>query len=125
MCLRILNLKIKLFIKKKNYCKKYKSCENQNNFAKIYSNNLSSWHLFIVRCVKIEDRRKLYVYLKENKVVSVLHYIPINNHYFYSNKKKQIFKNAKKYYDTALSIPIFPDLKKQELKKIINLLNKF
>ena len=30
-----------------------------------------------------------------------------------------------KYYDTALSIPIFPDLKKQELKKIINLLNKF
>ncbi len=120
--------RLKLFIqKRRSIAKKYINLVKNPKLIlpKIYSNNLSSWHLFIVRCVKTEDRRKLYVYLKENKVVSVLHYIPINNHYFYSNKKKQIFKNAKKYYDTALSIPIFPDLKKQELKKIINLLNKF
>ena len=78
---------------------------------KIYEDNLSSWHLFIVRCDKVKDRKKLYHYLKKNKITSVSHYIPINNHYFYRKNKYQNFINAKKYYDTALSIPIYPDLK--------------
>ena len=91
----------------------------------LYEDNQSSWHLFIIRCDKAKDRKKLYHYLKKNNITSVLHYIPINNHYYYRKKKYQNFINAKNYYDTALSIPIFPDLKKQEVNKIINLLNKF
>ena len=91
----------------------------------LYEDNLSSWHLFIVRCDKEKNRRKLYHYLKNNNITSVLHYIPINNHYFYRKKKYQNFKKAKNYYDTALSIPIYPELKKKELNKIIKLLNKF
>ena len=78
-----------------------------------------------MRCDTEKNRKKLYNYLKKNNVVSVLHYIPINFHYFYRKKKYEKFINAKKYYDTALSIPIFPNLKKNDLKKIINLLNKF
>jgi UDP-4-amino-4,6-dideoxy-N-acetyl-beta-L-altrosamine transaminase len=92
---------------------------------KIYKNNLSSWHLFVIRSKIKSDRKKLYDYLKKNKVTTVLHYIPLNKHYFYKNKKKEIFKNAQIYYDTALSIPIFPDLKNTQIKKIINLLNFF
>lgn len=91
----------------------------------IYRDNLSSWHLFIIKCNEVKDRKKLYSYLKKNKVTTVLHYIPINYHYFYKDKKNEKFVNAKKYYDTALSIPIFPDLKKNSIKKIIYLLNKF
>jgi UDP-4-amino-4,6-dideoxy-N-acetyl-beta-L-altrosamine transaminase len=120
--------RLDLFISKRRHLAKNYINQVKNNkliLPKIYKNNLSAWHLFIVRCDTPKNREKLYNYLKKNNVASVLHYIPINFHYFYRKKKNQKFVNAKKYYDTALSIPIFPNLKKNDTKKIINLLNKF
>lgn len=120
--------RLKLFIKKRTQiARTYVKLINNPKIVlpKFYIGNSSSWHLFIIRCKYVKDRKKLYNYLKKNKITTVLHYIPINSHQFYKYKKNQNFMNAMKYYDTALSIPIFPDLKKLEIKKIIRLINKF
>ena len=54
-------------------------------------------------------------------------YIPIYKQPYYNEKYKfnhKKFKNSEFYYNHALSIPIFPDLKIEEQKHIINLINK-
>ena len=56
-----------------------------------------------------------------------LHYLPIHLQPFYRKfgfKKKQ-FPIAEEYSETAISIPIYPNLKKTEQVKIINLIKLF
>ena len=66
-------------------------------------------------------------FLRENGVFSQVHYIPVHLQPWYQNNYKFDQKNypiSERFYDTCLSIPLFPDLTKVELKKIINLINK-
>ena len=54
-----------------------------------------------------------------------LHYIPIYKHPYYQTKykiKDSNFPQAEKYYEEAISLPIFYDLKESEIKKIIKIL---
>ena len=50
-----------------------------------------------------------------------LHYIPIHYHPFFKKLgfKKGQFPEAEKYYKEAISIPIFPKLKQNELNYIV------
>ena len=51
------------------------------------------------------------------------HYIPIYK--FKVFKDKYIGKNAEKFYKSSLSIPIFYELRAQDLKYIVNSLIKY
>ena len=72
-------------------------------------------------------QKKLYKYLIKNKIKANVHYIPIYTHPFYRKLgfKAKNYPNTNKYYNTALSIPVFPDLKKNNQMRIIKLLFKF
>ena len=50
-----------------------------------------------------------------------LHYIPIYKHSYYKKFKfKKInFPNSENYYKSAISLPIFPDLKKKDQTYVI------
>ena len=89
--------------------------------------NKTSNHLFIIKVKK--DRDKLFEFLKKNKIICNLHYIPLYRHPFYKNKKIQIhkkfMKNSEEYFKNALSLPIHPLLKKNQQIKIINLIKIF
>ena len=59
--------------------------------------------------------------LADHGIGSQVLYIPIFLHPYYKKKynyKVNDFPNAMSYYDKAVSIPIFYDLKKSELKFI-------
>ena len=65
--------------------------------------------------------------LFNNKIGSQVLYIPVYEQPYYNKKYKfkiKNFKNSQNYYNQALSIPIFPDLKLKEQDYIINLINK-
>ena len=52
-----------------------------------------------------------------------LHYIPVYRHPYYQSLKTfkfGDFPNAEKYYSTAISIPIFPDLDEKDRLHISN-----
>ena len=69
----------------------------------------------------------MFNYLRSNKIFVNLHYLPIHLQPFYRKfgfKKKQ-FPIAEKYSETAISIPIYPNLKKKEQIKIISLIKSF
>ena len=84
-----------------------------------------SYHLYVIQS---ERRDELYSYLKKNDVNTQVHYIPIHLQPYYRNKfgyKTGDFPNAESYYKKALSLPLYPGLKKIEQEKVINLVKKF
>jgi UDP-4-amino-4,6-dideoxy-N-acetyl-beta-L-altrosamine transaminase len=84
-----------------------------------------SYHLYIIQC---EKRAKLYQYLKDNGVNTQVHYIPVHLQPYYKEKYgygRGDFPVAEKYYDCALSLPLYPTLKDSEQEKVISLVKGF
>lgn len=96
-------------------------------FQKIDKNDLSTYHLFIIR-VKSSIRNKIVKKLKKNKIITSLHYTPIYRHNLYKKIFKHSFKSfpeSEKYFKEAISLPIYYTLKKKEQQKIIEIINSF
>ena len=113
--------------------------KKRNELAKIYDQNLKNLPLILPRTDKIffnayhlypirlkssdkKNRLKLFNFLKKKDIRVNIHYIPIYIHPYYKklgfNKKN--YPNNNIYYDSAMSIPLFPNLKKKEVFKVIN-----
>lgn len=116
------------FIKERNRIAEiYKNLLNQKKikFQKLVANTKSSMHLFIIR-VDAKKRYKVYYNLKKKGINTNLHYIPIYRHSFYKKFKfkKSNFNNSEKYYQQAISIPLYVGLKKKIQMKIIKIINQ-
>ncbi|MFZ5946553.1 MAG: UDP-4-amino-4,6-dideoxy-N-acetyl-beta-L-altrosamine transaminase [Stygiobacter sp.] len=73
------------------------------------------------------DKKEFYFRLKENGVVFQVHYIPVHLQPFYRKKfgfKAGDFPVAEKFYESEISIPIYPTLTKKDLKFITNAIKK-
>ena len=84
-----------------------------------------SYHLYVIQC---EKRKELYEYLKNKKINTQVHYIPIHLQPYYMNNfdyKKGDFPIAENYYDKALSLPLHPSLSVKDLEKIVYFVKKF
>ncbi len=62
--------------------------------------------------------------LEENDVGVNVHYIPIHLQPFYKrlNFKKKDFPIAEAYYDSAISIPLYPNISQAALNKVASTL---
>lgn len=88
---------------------------------------LSANHLFriLLNKKRLKISRELVVQKLYNKgIIAQVHYIPIYKHPYYRKICKGKFPGAKIYFANCLSLPIYPDLKFEELKKIIDNLTK-
>lgn len=113
--------------------------EERRNIAQIYREYLNSrnlilpfiqkdaksvFHLFVIR---LEQRDKLLNFLRENNILSQIHY-PIPLHLQKPFKK---FSNHRKLPITEkiasqiLSLPIYPTLKKQNILYVVEKINQF
>ena len=87
--------------------------------------NLSSNHLFIIKInlKKIKkSRAKIMKELLAKNIQTQVHYIPIPMHPFYKKNQKisvSSYTNAKIYYETCLSIPIFYTLSKKDQNYVL------
>ena len=95
-------------------------------------NNLSSYHLFIVRLnlknFKNVSKDKFINFMKKNNINLQFHYKPIYNYSFFKKKNqyKVSFKtNSDNYFKNAVSLPIYYNLDQKSLKKIIAIIYKF
>lgn len=85
------------------------------------------YHLFPIFC---ERRDELQTYLKDNGVGTVIHYpIPPYKQECYAkedwNKPQLLLPVTEKIHNTELSLPIGPTITEEEIKKIIETINKF
>lgn len=84
-----------------------------------------AWHLFVIQT---ENRDALKKYLSENGVESAIHYptaLPFLKCYENRNFKPSDYPIAFEFTKKILSIPMFPELQKDEQINVINLLNNF
>ena len=123
--------RLDIFIaRRSNLVKRYQNLLKNNSKispAQKASNAGSANHIFPVR-VKFNatalSRNELMNKLKELGIISQVHYIPIPSQPYYQQLGYSISEipNAFSYYEEALTIPLFPSLKKREQRKIIKLL---
>ena len=87
------------------------------------TNSYSAFHLFIIQ-LKLDKikmtHKEVFENLRKSGINVNLHYIPIHLHPYYTELgfKKGAFPNSENYYATAISLPMFPDLKTEEIEYI-------
>ncbi len=88
--------------------------------------NYSSVHLAVISLKNSSKSYYLKVFegLKSNKIGVQLHYKPIYKNPYYKkfNFNEKLFPGAEKYEATSISIPLFPNLKKEQQIRIKNVL---
>lgn len=84
-------------------------------------------HLFYIICSSIEVRTELILYLKENGVQAVFHYLSLHKSDFNKKKNSDIpeLPMADRYTDCLLRLPLFYTLSDAEIQEIINLIHEF
>lgn len=77
-------------------------------------------HLFYILCNSLNDRTDLINHLKKNGILAVFHYISLHSSPFYATKhdgRKLLWSDY--YTDHLLRLPMFYELKNDELSFII------
>ncbi len=77
-------------------------------------------HMFYLVCNNIEERSNLINKLKENKIMSVFHYLSLHSSPFYTDRYEgEILINSDKYSNCLVRIPLFYELTENDINKII------
>ena len=91
------------------------------------SYNISAFHLFVIKINYPLNRDLVYKFLRKNNIGCNVHYMPIHLHTYYQQLgwKKNDFPVAEQVCDQILSLPIFPTLSLNDVKKVIDILIDF
>lgn len=124
--------KLDTFVEKRNALATYydKSLCNQANIAPLLQHNdtYSSYHLYVVRVKSLDSttHTTLVTQLRESGIFAHVHYIPIHLQPYYQNLgfKKGDYPNAERYYQQAITLPMFPDLSENDVASIVSTLIK-
>jgi UDP-4-amino-4,6-dideoxy-N-acetyl-beta-L-altrosamine transaminase len=91
------------------------------------TDRVSAWHLY---AIEIDDARtdvkraQVFQCLREAQIGVNVHYIPIHTQPFYARLgfKRGDFPVAERYYQRAISLPLFPAMTKSQQDKVANVL---
>ena len=83
-----------------------------------------AYHLYLI---EVEDRLGLYNYLREHKIYTQIHYIPVHLMPYYRDlgHKKGDYPNAEKYYRHCMSLPMYPTLTRKEQEFVIEKIKSY
>jgi len=83
----------------------------------------SSWHLFVLLVEPPKQRKVIFDSLRQEGVLVNVHYRPIYRQSFYARMNKynpRDFPGAEGYYESAISLPIFPGLAENQMRTVID-----
>lgn len=92
-----------------------------------HQDNYSAYHLYVIRLQQEKGRlshRQMFEKMRMEGIGVNLHYIPIYRQPYYARMKYDTsrFPNAEAYYKEAISLPIFPGLELEQIKKVVRTL---
>ena len=127
----ILSVKLK-YIDKWNEARRQKAAiydEYLKNNASVIHPKQASYakHIFHVYAIRIRDRDNLLKKLKEEEIACGIHYpIPIHLQKAYNclDHKKGDFPISERCSEEFLSLPMYPELKKEQIDLVVGELNK-
>ncbi len=87
----------------------------------------SAYHLYIIRLESDQvkhSHKEVFEGLRENGIGVNLHYIPVHTQPYYKSFgfKEGDFPESEKYYQEAISLPLYPDLTDAEQDRVIEVL---
>ncbi len=83
-------------------------------------------HMFYLVCPSLEYRTKMMGYLKEKGIQTTFHYLPLHSSEYYRDKHgDRVLPNCDKYGDCLVRLPLFYELKDEEVECIINSIKSF
>lgn len=83
-------------------------------------------HMFYLVCESLNYRTKLMSFLKENGVQTTFHYLPLHSSEYYKNKHDgRELVNCDRYGDCLVRLPLFYELKDEEVELVINKIIEF
>ncbi|PKH99757.1 UDP-4-amino-4,6-dideoxy-N-acetyl-beta-L-altrosamine transaminase [Glaciecola sp. 33A] len=95
--------------------------------------NQSAWHIFVVELKtqggdanRAQTRKSVYQQLVEKGIGVNVHYIPIHLHPFYQQLgfKYGDFPCAERYYERAITLPLYPSLTGQQQQAVVDALTE-
>ena len=114
--------------KKRNHIAKLYGSLIDNKFVTIpYKTEDESHHVYNQYTIKVKNRAKFTKYLQSNSIPFGIYYpMPIYKQKALNNfKYKCNLKNTEEVTKQCVSIPIYPELKKDAIKHISNVINKY
>ena len=89
----------------------------------------SSWHIYVIR-LKLDKlkatRKKIFEALRVKNVGVHVHYIPVYYHSYYQKLgyQKGFCPKAERYYEEAITLPLFPRMSDKDVEDVINVVKK-
>ena len=86
----------------------------------------SAYHLYPARMSDPTKRKKTFEKLREHGIYVQVHYIPVYQQPFYqdSGYKNILCKSAEAFYNSEISLPMYPTLSEEDQAFVINTLKK-
>jgi len=88
-------------------------------------NSCHAWHLYVVRvdpsCLTI-GRDQVIEELKARRIGTSVHFIPLHLHSLYQKRlgyRTGQFPHAEQHFANAISLPLFPDMTREEIDRVI------
>jgi len=84
-----------------------------------------AWHLYVIR-LKLSQltatRRQIFESLRKYNIGVHVHYMPVYYHPYYQKLgyNKGLCPRAERYYEEALTLPLFPKMKDKDVLKVID-----
>mgnify|MGYP001401224828 FL=1 len=85
----------------------------------------TNYHMKYVILKDLQEREKLKNYLEKNNIHSVSHYEPLHLSKIGKKFTKSAFKNAKKFSERILRLPIHTELSKKQIFFICKCIKNF
>ena len=84
-------------------------------------------HMFYMICRSLEERSLLINSLKQNNVLAVFHYLSLHkSEYYLSHGGKAVdLPNSDRFSDHLIRLPMFYDLKEEEVQNVMSLIKCF
>lgn len=87
----------------------------------------SAWHIYYIRLKDPSKRKEIFEKLKKSNLGVQVHYIPIHLQPYYQERfgyHKEDFPIAEDYYNSTITIPLYPKIKDSEIEYVISILNE-
>lgn len=87
---------------------------------------LHNAHMFYILCKSAKERNNLLDYLKGRGILAIFHYLPLHKSAFYKDKHDgRELLQCNEYAETIVRLPLYYDLKKEEVDYISKEIIKF
>ena len=96
----------------------------------LHPDNYSAFHLYVVR-LKLDKtdkaRKELFVFLREKGIGVNVHYIPVHTQPYYRSLGFDFgdFPLSEEYYESAVTLPLYPSMTMIEQDHVIDALKEF